>query len=254
MERRAGEAEPAYPELSTGRVALWSWGRGPTVLLVHGWAGTASDMTPIAAALVRAGFRAVLFDMPGHGASEKAGPTNLYVYIQTLEALGRLIGPMHAIVAHSLGGCAAAIALGEKRVTAERAVLLAPALSPWAFSWHFANAIGLPRARVPGMVARTEEIVGQKADSLDAAKAVQGLELPVYITHDPEDLDVPFDHGQALAAAWPGAQFLARPGVGHRRILKDPETVEGVVGFVTGREAQGWSGAGQVGREEIVRR
>jgi pimeloyl-ACP methyl ester carboxylesterase len=246
MERRAGEADPAYPELSTGRIALWSWGRGPTVLLVHGWAGTASDMAPIAAALVRAGYRTVLFDMPGHGDSEKGGRTNLYVYIQTLEALGHLIGPIHTVVGHSLGGCAAAIALGERMLTAQRAVLLAPALSPWAFSWHFAEAIGLPKARVPGMVARTEEIVGKKADSLDAARSVRGLDTPAYITHDPEDLDVPFDHGQALAAAWPGAEFVARPGVGHRRILKDPETVAEVVEFVTGAEAQRRGGAGPV--------
>jgi pimeloyl-ACP methyl ester carboxylesterase len=209
-------------------------------------------MAPIAATLVRAGYRAVLVDMPGHGASEKGGPTNLYVYIQTLEALGQLIGPIHAVVAHSLGGCAAAIALGEGRITAERAVLLAPALSPWAFSWHFAKAIGLPDARVPGMVARTEEIVGRKADSLDAAKVVRSLEVPVFITHDPEDLDVPFEHGRALAAAWPGAEFVPRPGVGHRRILKDPETVRGVVGFVAGAEAEARRGANGAGRSVVA--
>jgi pimeloyl-ACP methyl ester carboxylesterase len=112
--------------------------------------------------------------------------------------------------------------------------------------------IGLPRERVPGMVARTEEIVGRKADSLDAAKAVQGLPTPVRIIHDPEDLDVPFEHGQALAAAWPGAEFVARPGVGHRRILKDPETVREVVGFVAGAGAQGRGRAEPVGSGAMV--
>jgi len=237
MERRAGEAEVAYPELSTGRVALWSWGRGPTVLLVHGWAGVAGDMAPMAAALVSAGYRAVLFDMPGHGDSEKTGTTNLLVYIQTLAALGQLVGPLHAVVAHSLGGTATAIALGEGVVTAQRAVLLAPALSPWAFSWHFARVIGLPRARVPGMVARTEEIVGRKADSLDAAAAVRGLETPVLILHDPDDLDVPFDQGQALAAAWPGATLVLRPGLGHRKILKDSATIATAMRFIDTRAA-----------------
>ena len=241
MERRAGENGPAYPELSSGRIALWSWGRGPTVLLVHGWAGAAGDMAPIAAELVRAGYRTVLFDMPGHGNSDKRGPTNLLVYIETLTELAKLIGPIDTVVAHSLGGCASAIALGEGSVTARRAVLLAPALSPWAFSWHFAKVIGLPAARVPGMVARTEEIVGRKADSLNAAEAVRGLQTPALILHDPEDLDVPFDHGEALAAAWQDAEFVPRPGVGHRRILKDAATVREIVGFVTG---------GQEGAEE----
>jgi pimeloyl-ACP methyl ester carboxylesterase len=234
MERRAGEAEAAYPELSTGRVALWSWGRGPTVLLVHGWAGAAGDMAPIAAELVRAGYRAVMFDMPGHGDSTKQGVTNLLVYIRTLAALGELVGPIDAVIGHSLGGTAVAIALGDEVIRAGKAVLLAPALSPWAFSWHFAEVIGLPKARVPGMVRVTEGIVGRKADSLNAAESVAGLQIPGHIAHDPDDLDVPFEHGRTIARAWKGIDFVPRPGLGHRRILKDPVTVRSVVEFVAG--------------------
>lgn len=233
MERRAGEAEAAYPELATGRIPLWSWGRGPAVLLVHGWSGSAADMAPIAAEFVRAGHRAVLFDMPGHGEAPPA-PTNLFVYLRTLEALGAIVGPLEGIVGHSLGGTATALALGQRLLSAQRAALVAPALSPWAFSWHFARMIGLPAERVPGMLARTEELVGAKADSLHAGAAVAGLDLPAYIVHDPDDLDVPFDHATGLAAAWPGATLVTRTGLGHRRILRDPETVAGIVGFVGG--------------------
>lgn len=236
MERRAGEAEPAYPELSTGRIALWSWGRGPTVLLVHGWSGHGGDMAPLAAEFVKAGYRAVMIDMPGHGSS-KPQPTNLYVYLKTLEALAPLLGPIDTVVGHSLGGCAVSLALGNGLLTADRAVLVAPALSPWAFSWHFAQMIGLPADRVPGMVAVTERLVGASADSLNAAEAVAKLDLPAYIAHDPRDLDVPFDHSTGLAAAWKGATLVPRPGLGHRRILKDPETLRGVMRFVTGHRS-----------------
>ena len=234
MQRRAGESEAAHPELPTGRVALWSWGRGPTVLLVHGWSGSASDMAPMAAELVRAGYRTVLFDMPGHGGSSPR-PTNLYVYLRTLEALATVVGPLEAVVGHSLGGTATALALGQRLLSARRAVLLAPAVSPWAFSWDFARMIGLPAERVPGMVARTEELVGAKADGLNAAEAVSGLETPAHIAHDPEDLDVPFEHSTALAAAWQGSVLVPRPGLGHRKILRDPETIRAAVDFVSVR-------------------
>lgn len=233
MERRAGEGEPAYPELSTGRVAVWSWGRGPTVLLVHGWSGNAGDMAPIAAELVRAGYRTLLFDMPGHGSSSPR-PTNLYVYLRTLEGLAALTGPLEAIIGHSLGGTATALALGQRLLAANRAVLIAPAVSPWDFSWDFAQMIGLPEARVPGMVARTEELVGAKADGLNAAEAVRGLGTPVHIAHDPEDLDVPFRHSSMLAAAWKDSELVPRPGLGHRKILKDPATIGAAVGFIRG--------------------
>jgi pimeloyl-ACP methyl ester carboxylesterase len=233
MERRAGEAEPAYPELSTGRVALWSWGRGPTVLLVHGWSGSAGDMAPIAAELVHAGYRAVMFDMPGHGDSVPR-PTNLFVYLQTIAALAPIVGPLEGVVGHSLGGTATALAMGQRIISAKRVALLAPALSPWAFSWHFARIIGLPATRVPGMVARTEELVGAKADSLNAAEAVWGLDVPATLFHDPEDLDVPFEHSATLAAAWVGSTLVSLPGLGHRKILRDPTTITRVVEFIHG--------------------
>ena len=233
MERRGGESEPAYPELTTGRIAVWSWGRGPTVLLTHGWSGSAADMAPLAAELVRAGYRTVLYDMPGHGNSSPR-PTNLYVYLRTLEALAEITGPLEGVVGHSLGGTATALALGQRLLSARKAVLLAPAVSPWDFSWDFAQMIGLPEERVPGMVARTEELVGAKADGLNAAEAVRDLQTPVHIAHDPEDLDVPFKHSSMLAAAWKDSELVPRPGLGHRKLLKDPATIAAAVAFVRG--------------------
>ncbi len=223
MERRAGEAEPVFPELSTGRVALWSWGRGPTALFVHGWSGNAGDMAPLAAEFVRAGYRAVLFDMPGHGNSAPR-PTNLLVYLRTIAAVVELVGPIDTIVGHSLGGTATSLAVGQGLISPKRAVLVAPGVSPWAFSQDFARIIGLPEARVPGMVAVTEGIVGIKAHELNAT--------PAYIVHDPADLDVPYEHAVALSAAWKGSTLVPRPDLGHRRILKDAETMRGVVEWV----------------------
>ncbi|HET7042199.1 MAG TPA: hypothetical protein VFI13_09265, partial [Gemmatimonadales bacterium] len=169
------------------------------------------------------------------------------------EALGALVGPLEGIVGHSLGGTATALALGQGLLTARRAALVAPALSPWLFSWHFARMIGLPKTRVPGMIARTELLVGATADTLDAGAAVRHLATPAYLVHDPEDLDVPFEHATGLAAAWPGATLVPRPGLGHRRILQDAETVAGVVGFVGGKlgGAEGAAGA-QVERMQRI--
>jgi hypothetical protein len=51
------------------KVACWSYGRGPTVLLVHGWGGSSRDWEALAPRLVAAGYRAILFDGPAHGVS-----------------------------------------------------------------------------------------------------------------------------------------------------------------------------------------
>ena len=62
-------AERQDLELEGKRLVAWSWGEGPTVLLVHGWEGRGSQMAAFAAPLAEAGFRAVAFDAPGAASS-----------------------------------------------------------------------------------------------------------------------------------------------------------------------------------------
>jgi pimeloyl-ACP methyl ester carboxylesterase len=230
LQRQQGEDEPGFVTLPTGRTALWSWGHGPTVLLVHGWSGQAGDMAFTAAAFVRAGYRAVLFDMPGHGASGR-GPTSLFSFVQTIGALTPLVGPIDTIIAHSLGATAATVALGQQATIARRAILLAPGISPWAFTRQFAETLGLPTPRIPGMVRQIERMVGATANSLDAAAAARDLSLPGKIFHDPGDTDVPFAHAALIAASWRGASLVARRGLGHRRLLRDSTTLAAMVRF-----------------------
>ena len=44
---------------------------------------------------------------------------------------------------------------------------------------------------------------------------LSGLSFPTLVIHGTDDPILPFDHGEALAAAIPGAQMLALEGVGH---------------------------------------
>jgi hypothetical protein len=39
--------------------------------------------------------------------------------------------------------------------------------------------------------------------------------------------------GAAIAAAWPGARLHVTSGLGHRRLLRDPNVIAEVVEFVT---------------------
>ena len=43
---------------------------------------------------------------------------------------------------------------------------------------------------------------------------------------------MPWEDGNALARAWPNAELVSTSGLGHRRILDDPEVVKRAVAFV----------------------
>jgi pimeloyl-ACP methyl ester carboxylesterase len=57
---------------------------------------------------------------------------------------------------------------------------------------------------------------------------------PTLIVHDRDDASTPVADGAAIAAAWTGSRLSVTSGLGHRRLLRDPDVVAEVVEFVSG--------------------
>ena len=82
---------------------LWSWGEGPTVLLVHGWTGRATQLGGFVEPLVGRGYRVVAFDSLGHGDSE-GNESSLPELANCIRQVVDELGGVYGIIAHSLGG------------------------------------------------------------------------------------------------------------------------------------------------------
>jgi len=96
-----------------GPIALYSWGVGPVIILVHGWSGRGLQLAAFAAPLVAAGFRVIAFDAPGHGRSP-GNRTNIFNFQQVLSDIAIKFGPVHGIVAHSFGVLVSALAIKKQ--------------------------------------------------------------------------------------------------------------------------------------------
>jgi pimeloyl-ACP methyl ester carboxylesterase len=212
-----------------GEVIAWDWGSGPTILLVHGWAGQAAQMSSFVAPLVRAGHHVLAFDHVAHGQSP-GRRANVLVFEQAVRAVAARVGTVSGAIAHSLGATATAMAL-RRGLAADRVVLLAPPADAAPFARAFARAAGLPPARAEGVVQRVHRMIVAGAPAEPALITAAGLVL-----HDPEDPEVPFAHSEAITAGWPGSRVQATPGLGHRKLLRDPAVVSAVVAFITGRQ------------------
>ncbi len=217
-------------------VETWRWGRGPAVLLVHGWGGRGSQLGALVAPLVAQGFSAVTFDAPGHGASPER-PVTIPEMVTALRAVAAEHGPIAALVAHSVGAVVAARALYEG-LTVDAAVFVAPAADLRGPSESFAEAFGFSRRVRDDMRRRIERRAGAPWSAFEVAALAPAVALPLLVVHDREDGELPWHHGRAIAMAWPGAELLTTDGLGHRRVLRDPDVIARTVAFVTARVAE----------------
>jgi pimeloyl-ACP methyl ester carboxylesterase len=231
LERSAlGRAERIRLSVEGRPLAAWRWGKGPAFLLVHGWGSRGSRLASFVGPLTGAGYSVVAFDAPGHGAS--AGRlSSLPQFIAAIETVAREVGPLAGMVAHSMGGAATTLAM-SRGVRARRLVFLAPASDPAGYSERFADVLDLTPDVLARMKRSIERRFGQSWDDFDVLRAAAKMTAPLLVFHDREDREVAWTDGQAIAAAWPGAELVSTSGLGHRRIVHDPDVVARAVTFL----------------------
>jgi len=218
-------------------LACWSWGRGPAVILVHGWEGYAAQMTRFVEPLIGAGFRVVAFDMPAHGGSTGRHLSG-FDMADAIQAVANAFSPVRALISHSLGGTASIFAMSHG-LQVERVVLLAPAAEPTHFARLLAGWLGFSKTRAGGMFERIEHRLGMRLEEAGVLRLVPKMRAPLLLMHDPEDPEVPFDHGKAIAEAWPGARLERLSQMGHRAMLRDPSIISSVAAFIATPDAHG---------------
>ncbi len=213
------------------RVSATTFGDGPPAMLVHGWGGSANDMLPLAWAFARAGWRSVVFDMPGHGQSP-GRESSLVEFLRAMRLVAGALGQPEIIVGHSFGGAAAVFGITELLLPVRAAVLVSPAPGPAYYVDQFVRAVGLPAARTDGMVRELVERVGRPMESLDALVAARAATVPALIVHDPRDREVSFEFAEQMRDAWRGSRLVPAPSLGHKRILRDATTIDIAVDFI----------------------
>jgi pimeloyl-ACP methyl ester carboxylesterase len=210
-------------------LATWTFGDGPLVVLAHGWSGRGGQLHRFIAPLVAAGFTVLVFDAPGHGQSG-GRRVSLVDFARSILAIDRALGPVHAVVAHSMGGAAAALAVREGLALQSLVTIGAPADAEDAVK-RFRAVTDVDDATLLAMEKRLESRYARALADLDVKSGVPAPRA--LVIHDAGDKDVPFHYAESLAAALPGAELIRTEGLGHRRILRDAGIVSRVVAFLS---------------------
>lgn len=217
-------------------VEVYRWGdpsTQPYVLVAHGWSDYALRFLPLIDALRDAGYAVVAFDQPGHGRSD-GDTSTLPEFARCVGAVGRHFGRADAVIGHSMGGAAAAIALRDG-LAADRAVLIAPPADLADAADRFAAFVGLAPHLRDRFHRALEERASVRFEALEAHRNVHAIGRPALIVHDLFDREVPWSDGERYARYWPRARMLSTANLGHNRILADAGVVGALLDFLRGQ-------------------
>jgi pimeloyl-ACP methyl ester carboxylesterase len=201
------------------------WGRGPAVLLLHGWEGRPTQFAELIRALVRAGYGVVALDGPAHGHSP-GHEANVVLFARALLEASSELPPLKAVIGHSLGGAGALLATQLGLRTETLVTIAAPARILGALR-RFAHFVGLPKQARARFVRMVEESAGMPAAQLDVAR--YRLDFPGLVVHAKDDPMVPFAEAENIHSAWADSRLLALETGGHSKSLADPRLIEAVL-------------------------
>lgn len=227
------DARSSMVEHKGRHIATWRWGPpdAPAVLLVHGWGGNAAQMRAFVFPLLGAGLRVIAYDQPAHGVSE-GRLTGLPDFAEVLAEVAWHHGAVRAVIGHSLGATAAALAHAQQKADLRKIVLVSPPSDLVGYSRRFARWHWMPEPVRDSMQAAIEERYGLRWSELELARLAPRLGAQALVIHDRADRVVPWKQGEQFARHWRGARLMSTEGLGHRRILQDEAVTQAAADFI----------------------
>jgi pimeloyl-ACP methyl ester carboxylesterase len=183
--------------------------------------------------LVKAGFRVVAVDMPGHGGSV-GERSDLRSFVAAIGLAADAARPLAGAVGHSLGATALTVALAEglacpRLVGFGMGVWLETLPERFCDNLHLSRRL---RAAFWRRLGQTFALSDWRAWSADAI--APRMTTPALFIHDRGDLETSYTGSVAVARLWPNARLHLTDGHGHNRVLAVPRVVSEVVSFLRG--------------------
>jgi pimeloyl-ACP methyl ester carboxylesterase len=217
-------------------IHVYEWGEAPrTALILHGWGSHAARFTTMVSALTDRGWRVLALDAPGHGESH-GGTSSLPQFIGALDCVMHELGPVQALVGHSMGALAISMRISDAGRqppgSLTHVVLISmPSGVPFLVD-SFEQIFGIGEATRRHGLQLFEQRFGGAPDAFQALARDAHIDLPVLLVHDDADDVVPCEHSRLLLPRLPGGQLFTTHGLGHSGPLRNPAAIKAIADFL----------------------
>jgi len=234
------EATKSEVPFEGGELAMYRWGTGKTVLLVHGWGSRASHLALMARALAKDGFAVAAPDMPAHSSTgcPAHSTSNMFEYCRALSAVAKAIGPLRAIIGHSFGAmCAAFVTAGlhafaGQRVTVGKLVLISTPPTLLSILDSFCRHDGPGDSGLAELKDTLEKGFDFRVDDYMTERALRAVSARTLLVHDSTDEEFPVRDIISMHEAAPDTELFLTQGSGHQKILASRAMIAHVKEFL----------------------
>ena len=200
-------------------VVEYHWGpeTGKIVLLCYGWRYNAGRWRHYVPELLKAGFRVIAYDPPGHGLNPGRF-CNVILNSDIQAGLIEKYGRPEAALAHSFGGASLVRTLSRlaPEMRPDRVVIMAAFSHVARLFEAYRDAIGLWPGVYNNLIKEVEGIVGKPLADFDFARLSRDFgAVKALLVHDPGDDVTPFSNALSYHEHWPGSRLLRAHGGGH---------------------------------------
>lgn len=228
------------------------FGRGKTLVLLHGWGDSAQGLSALAKALADS-YEVITIDLPGFGKSESPAVAwslvDYAIFVRHfLDKIG--IENVYSVVGHSNGGAIAIKALASNIISADKLVLLASSGVRNSYSGRkgllkFATKSGkiltrpLPLSVRQKLQKKVYKTLGSDflvaphlADTFknivseDLQEAAKTISQPSLLIYGEQDQDTPISYAEIFYELIDTSTLVILPGAGHFVHLDRPKDVE----------------------------
>lgn len=213
-------------------IQAYRWGTGERkILFLHGWQSHTFRWKAYIESLSKDDYSIYSLDAPGHGLSTGSYLSVPY-YSGVIQHLIGTLGPIHAIVSHSLGSFSALHAFHQQpSLPIKKLVLLAPPGQASDFFAFYKQKLTLSERAAALILSEFENQFQNRIEYFSTVKFAGEISIPGLIIHDEGDDEAPYHYAQKINQMMSNSILVTTKGLGHN--LKSKEVIEKIIQFLS---------------------
>jgi len=220
-------------EFSSGGRVLKGWlieGKGPTLIMTHGWGANTQVFIPLIHQLAPSGYRILAFDVSNHGRSQDYHPTTIRTFVEDIHSAIKFMGNNPVLIGHSMGAASSIIA-GNREENVRAIVAIAPFCSTKEIISRRMGTL-VPNSLKRKVLEELEKIAEVNLNDFSPCNFICRRRLPVLLLHGELDETVPPEDSLRIKERCPDVDVETIPDEDHMSILTNKDALRRIEKFL----------------------